>query len=184
MIRIAVVLALLAQPVAAECFVGQPHKVTYSNGSIMTILDRTGDNMTVQWERPKVDDSVVTERLGLITLEIRKDGKTRRTKWEGPLPRLADLVPGYEYDISGIAEGVSGLKETVQVRGEVSSKATVMVGDCGYETTVINEGYTLNGEWLWATKTYLRTDMLVVLQSETYFSGGDRATPQVAISLE
>jgi hypothetical protein len=179
-----VALALMAQPVAAECFVGLPSKVTYSSGAVMTILDKKRDKVTNQWTRPDGDVSVVTTQLGLFRLEVRVDGRTRRTKWEGPLPRLADLVPGYQFDLSGISEAVNGLKETVQVTGSVAPGATIQVGNCAYETTVVHENFTLNGEWLYHTKNYLRTDMLVVLRSETYFSGGDTATPNVAISLE
>lgn len=183
MMKALIAVVLMAQPVAAECFVGTPSAVTYSSGSVMSVLDRKGDNVTVQWTRADRGASVQTTRLSLFTLEIREDGKTRRTKWKGPLPRLADLVPGYEYDISGLSEMTSGLKEIVQVTGRVSAKETVMVDNCNYETTVIDEDFSQNGEWMWHTKTYLRTDMMVVLRSETYFSGGDTA-PNIVVALQ
>lgn len=178
--RVLAILALMAQPVAAECFTGQPHKVTYSDGQVMLVLDRQGDVVTHQWGDA---GDVVTSHLGLFTLERRADGKVRREKWKSRLPRLADLVPGYKYDVSRMTVYASGRRAEIRLEGEVLEPATVTVGNCAYVTTVIRESYAADGEWMLTTTTYLRTDMMVVLQSETYGSGTDLMT-RVATAVE
>ena len=126
---------------AAKCLVGQLHKVTYEHGAAKTILDRQGDIVTFQWSGSDSVNPEVTYHLDLIPLGSREGGTIRRDKWKGRLPRLADLVPGFEYDNSGTSVSRSGEKETLRVKGTVLPKETVMVGNCGYEITVISHDH-------------------------------------------
>lgn len=181
--KVLVAVAMMAQPVAAECFAGQPRQVTYSNGQVMSVLDRDGDVVTHQWRTGGSEGDVRTSHLMVFDLERTHEGKTLRDKWKGRLPASADLVPGYRFDIEGKTTFASGGSSPVRMQGEVMPPATVTLGNCVYETTVIYTSYFVGETWMMSTTTYLRMDMMVALQSEN-FSLGAEPLERVATGLE
>lgn len=181
MMRVVAVLALLAQPVAAECFVGQPHKVTFSDGKVMQVLDRQGDEVTFVWQDQP--DSIRLSHLMMFHLETRVGDKVSRDRWTGRLPKSGDLVAGFHFAVQGSFTGTNGKTYHTRLDGTVVGTDTVSVGQCAYETTVIRQDYYVDGEWAYFTTDYLRTDMMVVLLSEIQ-PGGAKAIARVVTALQ
>jgi hypothetical protein len=170
-------LVLLAGPAAADCFTGQPHQVTFSDGKVMQVLDRKGDDVTVAWS-DEVDIQRVS-RMMMFHLETRTGGKVEADRWVGRLPKSADLVPGFTFDVQGSFTGSDGKPNAKRLTGTVLAADTVTVGGCAYETTVIKQDYFLNGEWLYFTTDYLRTDMMILLRSDIQPAGAEAITRMV-----
>ena len=179
-----VALALMAQPVQAEeCFSGKPTKVGYSDGRVITIIQRHGDDLTYTTPYEGFQDSVLKTHLMLFPKQGRAGARSTDYRWTSRLPKLRDLVPGYQFDLEGTMKSGDGEALAYRKSGEVLREDVVKVGSCSYPALVIAVDTYLSDQVIMTSTEYLSPDMMVILKSETVLISASQQVKSAAVAI-
>ena len=164
--RFVIALLFLALPARAdECFTGLPKVLTYDNGRTTTIIQRHGDSITDA--APFDGVNVVSKsQLMIFPLQARLPNRFMEYRWDGRLPKLDQLQPGYHFDLT--AELTKDGKDpgTYRMTGDVIGLQEIKIGTCPYQVLAVATETYINGAKILATTFYLSPDMKVVLGSQ------------------
>jgi hypothetical protein len=162
-----VALTLMAAPAAAqECFSGLPTRVTFNDGRVQTIIQRHGADVTYTTPYEGFQDSVLKTQMMLFPKQGRAGARSTEYRWTSRLPKLRDMVPGYQFDIKGTMKSGDGSAIPYRNVGEVLRIEDVNVGACVYSTLVIKVETYLNDQVEIIATDYLSPDLVVILKSE------------------
>lgn len=181
--RIAVwglVLGVLALPAAAQdCFAGKPSKVSYDDGRVITIIQRHGDDVTYTEPYEGFQDIVRKTDMMLFLKTVRAGARLTEYRWISRLPKLAQMVAGYHFDIKGTMK--SGDDKALPYRqvGDVLGQEMMNIGPCPYTVAKIKMETFMNNQLIIVSTDYLSTDLMVVLRSEFIPIGGMQITRTV-----
>ena len=187
--RIAVVagvLAVMVLPAMAQdgCFSGEPTKVTYSDGRVVTIIQRHGDDLTFTTPYEGYQDSVTKTHLMLVPKQGRQGARSTEFQWSSKQPKLSQLVPGYKFDLEGTMKSGGGEAVPYRIEGEVRGPEDVMVGDCSYAALAVVMSTFLDNQLIVTATQYLSPDMKVILKSAAVPVSGGQKADFVAVALE
>lgn len=184
---LALALVTLAAPALAqeaECFAGQPKKVTFDSGRTVTIIQRHGSDVTYTQPYAGGNDIVTKTHILLFPKTSRLAARMIEYRWDDPLPGLADLVPGFRYDVAGTMKSGDDPAQDYRITGEVLGQDVVSIGTCDYPVTVIAAQSFVGGAEVTATTTSLSTEMMVVLKAEGKDQTSGKAYAYQAVALE
>lgn len=179
------VLALVATPALAQeaCFSGLPRQVTYDDGRVVTIIQRHGADVTYTVPYEGFQDSVMKTQMMLFPKQGRAGARSSEYRWDTRLPKLADLVPGYAFDIEGTMKSGDGEAVPYRKAGTVVSEEAVMIGECSYAALVIAVDTYLRDEKIMTATEYLSADMMVILKSETVLISAAQEVKSAAVAI-
>lgn len=178
------VLALLALPARAEdCFSGLPKRLSYDNGSYVTIIQRHGEDFTYEAPYPGGNNVVSKTRLGLFPRDSRLPSRYFEYRWDDRLPQLADLVPGYRFDVAGQMAAGKDEPRAYRISGEVLGREEVKIGDCSYPVLAIARVTYVNGAQVSTDTLRFSPEMMVVLWTDGSDAAGKRFS-QHTVRLE
>jgi len=178
-------LAVMASPVhAQECFTGKPTKVAYSDGHVITVIQRHGDDLTYTMPHEGFQDLVMKTHLMLFPKQIRAGERSTEYRWTSRLPKLRDMVPGFRFDIKGTMKSGDGVALPYRHVGEVLREDVVKVGGCSFAVLVVAMDTYLNDEIIIRATNYLSPDMTVLLKSEFVRKSAGRQAEYTAVSLQ
>lgn len=180
-----VAFALMAAPVQAqECFTGEPRQVSYDDGRTITIIQRHGDDVTYTTPYEGFQDRVTKTQLMLFPKQGRAGARSTEFRWSSRLPKLRDLVPGFQFDIKGTMKSGDGDALPYRITGEVLREEVVKVGGCDYPTLVIADESYLNDELISTATSYLSPDMRVLLKSEVLPISAGQMITSAAVAIQ
>jgi hypothetical protein len=180
----AVVWGLAAMPVAAECFVGEPTKVTYSDGRVITIIQRHGDDLTYTEPYEGYQDAVSKTHLMLFPKTSRRGARATEFRWSSTLPKLKQMVPGYHFDLKATMKSGDGKALPYRVEGDVLGQEVVKVGDCSYDVLAIESATYLDDQAISVATDYLSPDLMVVLRSDVTVNGSGKQVRRTAVAIQ
>ena len=180
----AVVGVLAAMPVAAECFVGQPSKLTYSDGRVITIIQRHGSDVTYTEPYEGYQDAVSKTHLMLFPKTSRRGARATEFRWSSTLPKLKDMVPGYHFELNATMKSGDGAALPYRSEGDVLGQDVVKVGDCSYDVLAIKTTSYLEDQAISAATDYLSPDLMVVLRSDSTVMGTGKQVKRIAVALQ
>lgn len=186
-LALALALVTLAPPALAqeaECFVGQPKKVTFDSGRTVTIIQRHGSDITYTSPYAGGNDIVTKTHILLFPKTSRQAARMIEYRWDDALPRLGDLVPGFRYDVAGTMKSGDGPAQDYRIAGEVLGQDVVKIGKCAYPVTVIAAQSFVGGAEVTATTVSLSTEMMVVLKTEGRDLTSGKTYAYQAVTLE
>ena len=180
------VLTLMALPAAAEevCFAGVPKQVTYSDGRVITIIQRHGDDLTYTTPYEGFQDSVTKTHLMLFPKQGRAGARSSEYRWPSRLPGIEKMVPGFSFDLKGTMKSGGGAALPYRNEGQVTGLEEVKVGKCRYPALVIKVNTWLDDQLILTGTTWLSAEMMVVLKSETVPTSAGRQVSSVAVAVE
>lgn len=185
--RIAVfgmVMALMAQPAAAECFTGRPQQLTYDKGRVITIIQRHGDDLTYTQPYEGFQDTVNKTRLMLFPLTARAGARSTEYRWTSKLPKLKQMVPGYHFDVKGTMKSGEGKALPYRVAGDVLGQDVVTIGDCPYAVMVVKTTVDLDNQPINSSTEYLSPDLGVTLRSEFVPISAGKQIIQTVVAIQ
>jgi hypothetical protein len=177
-------LTLAAMPVAAECFVGQPAQVTYSDGRVITIIQRHGNDMTYTEPYEGYQDAVSKTHLMLFPKTSRRGARATEFRWSSSLPKLKQMVPGYHFDLKATMKSGDGKALPYRSEGDVLGLDVVKVGDCSYDVLAIKTTSYLDNQAISVSTDYLSPDLMVVLRSDVTIMSAGKQVKRIAVAVQ
>lgn len=184
---LALALVALASPSLAqeaECFSGQPKKVTFDNGRTTTIIQRHGSDVTYTQPYAGGNDVVTKTHILLFPKTSRLAARLIEYRWDDRLPGLDDLAPGFHYDVAGTMKSGDGPAQDYRIVGDVLAQDVVKIGKCDYPVLVIEAHSFVGGAEVVATTVSLSTEMMVVLKTEGQDMTSGKIYSYQAVTLE
>lgn len=180
-------LALMTLPVAAQdtaCFAGMPKRVSYSDGRVVTIIQHHGDDVTYTTPYEGYQDSVTKTHLMLFPKLGRQGARATEWRWTSRLPGIAQMVPGFSFDLKGSMASGGGEALPYRAAGQVLAAQEVMVGKCPYAALVVVVTTYLDDQPVMTTTHYLSPDMKVIMKIEAVPAAGGAKVAYTAVRLE
>lgn len=180
------VLALLATPAVAQegCFDGMPRRVSYSDGRVITIIQRHGNDLTYTTPDDGFQDAVTKTHLMLFPKQGRQGARSSEYRWSSRLPGINKMVPGFQFDLKGTMKSGGGAALPYRNEGQVLGVEEVKVGKCSYPALAIKVNTWLDDQLILTGTTWLSADMMVILKSEVVPTSAGRQIAWVATALE
>jgi hypothetical protein len=180
-----IVAAMLSvTPMTADCFVGQPGKVTYNDGRVITIIQRHGDDLTYTEPYEGYQDAVSKTHMMLFPKTSRRGARATEIRWSSPLPKLKQMVPGYHFDLQGTMKSGDGTPLPYRSEGDVLGKEVVKVGKCTYDVLVIKTATYLDNQVISVATDYLSIDLLVVMRSDINVISSGRQVKRTVVAIQ
>ena len=176
---------LLAMPAAAqECFAGKPAKLTYSDGRVITIIQRHGDDLTYTEPQDGFQDSVSKTHMMLFAKTSRRGARATEFRWTSKLPSLGQMVPGYHFDLKGTMKSGDGKALPYRNEGDVLAQNVVQIGTCNYDVIVVKTATYLDNQVISVATDYLSPDLMVVLRSDIAVMSAGTEISRAVVGIE
>jgi hypothetical protein len=182
---ILVAFALTAAPAAAQdCFVGEPRQVSYDTGRVIKIIQRHGDDVTFTTPYEGFQDAVTKTQLMLFPKQARAGARSTEHRWTSRLPKLRDLVPGFQFDLEGTIKSGGGEPLPYRIVGSVLGEDVVQMGACPYPVLVISLQSFVDDQPVSQGTYSLSPEMKVVLQSTVEVVASGTRVASVVVGLQ
>ena len=149
----------------------QPAKVTFDDGSVVNVIDRSGDKISLESLTPSGTKSNLVSQYGLFTLTFDSPNLKLENIWNQDLARFIPLKVGDRISADAAAKNPaanSALSAAVFLDLSVMGVENIRVGECDYPVFKIDFRSQIGGGPQVATVThYYHEASMLMLRTVT-----------------